>query len=165
VELAEIRSAFRQRIKLHADPKALRRVPPKRAPTRPVLTLDPEHEDARVLTPGEVAELFDVAPRTVRRRADAGVLPSFRTLGGQRGFRWGELRGSRRTSSSAALSWSSSSRAFSDQGPSARFGHGGRPAPRGAGRGPWRRPVARLKYIDKRGVLSLLSDRAALLRA
>src|SRR5262249_56867748 len=117
----------------------------------PVPTLDPGHEDARVLTPGEVAELFDVAPRTVRRRADAAVLPSFRTLGGQRGFRGGELRGSRRTSSSAALSWSSSSRAFSDQGPSARFGHGGRPAPRSAPRGPWRRPVARPRDTAQRG--------------
>src|SRR5262249_5812427 len=92
VELAEIRSAFRERIKRQADPKTPRRMSAKRAPIRPVLALDPGYDDAKVLTPGEVAGLFDVAARTARRWAAAGVLPSFRTPGGNRRFRWGELR-------------------------------------------------------------------------
>ncbi len=92
VELAEIRSAFRERIKLQADPKSPRRAPPKRVATRPVLALDPPCDDARILTPGEVSELFDVAPRTARRWADADVLPSLRTIGGHGRFRWGDLR-------------------------------------------------------------------------
>src|SRR5262249_53129916 len=91
-ELAEIRSAFRERIKLQAEPKAPRRTSPKRAPTRPVLAGDPGYDDARVLMPREVADLFGVAPRTARRWAEVGVLPSFRTPGGNRRFRWGDLR-------------------------------------------------------------------------
>jgi len=72
VELAEIRRAFRERIKLQANPKAPRRVPSKRAPSRRVFARDPGYDDATVLTPRDVADLFDVAPRTARRWAEAG---------------------------------------------------------------------------------------------
>jgi excisionase family DNA binding protein len=99
-ELAEIRRAFRQRIatapapKQAPRPKRIREPSPKRKrePKAPVLVREPEYEDGEVLTSGLVAELFVVSPQTVRRWADAGMLPSFRTLGGQRRFKWGDIR-------------------------------------------------------------------------
>lgn len=39
------------------------------------------------LTPGQVAELFGVDPKTVTRWAKAGKLPTRRTLGGHRRYR------------------------------------------------------------------------------
>ena len=39
-----------------------------------------------LLTPGEVASLFRVTPKTVTRWAEAGKLPFVRTLGGHRRF-------------------------------------------------------------------------------
>ena len=51
----------------------------------------PRHED-RLLTPGEVAELFRVDPKTVTRWASAGRLGSIRTPGGHRRFRESEVR-------------------------------------------------------------------------
>jgi excisionase family DNA binding protein len=39
-----------------------------------------------LLTPGEVATLFRVTPKTVTRWAEAGKLPTVRTLGGHRRF-------------------------------------------------------------------------------
>ena len=38
------------------------------------------------MTPGEVARLFGVDPKTVTRWADAGKLPVLRTLGGHRRY-------------------------------------------------------------------------------
>ncbi len=40
----------------------------------------------KLLTPGEVACLFRVTPKTVTRWAEAGKLPAIRTLGGHRRF-------------------------------------------------------------------------------
>ncbi len=40
-----------------------------------------------LLSPGEVAELFHVPPKTVSRWAKQGRLPSIRTLGGPAGAR------------------------------------------------------------------------------
>jgi excisionase family DNA binding protein len=90
-ELAEIRSAFRQRIVTEPTRRPPRRQKPKPEPL-PTLVREPDCEDSTVLRPAEVAELFEVTPRTVRRWADAGLLPCFRTVGGQRRFRWGEIR-------------------------------------------------------------------------
>jgi excisionase family DNA binding protein len=45
------------------------------------LPTPPEHDD-QILTADEVARLFRVDPKTVRRWANAGKLPSFRTPGG-----------------------------------------------------------------------------------
>jgi excisionase family DNA binding protein len=39
-----------------------------------------------LLTPGEVAELFNVTPKTVSRWAESGRLPAVRTSGGHRRF-------------------------------------------------------------------------------
>jgi excisionase family DNA binding protein len=51
-------------------------------------------EDAeRLLTPGEVASLFRVDPKTVTRWAAAGRISSIRTPGGHRRFRESEVRG------------------------------------------------------------------------
>lgn len=44
------------------------------------------------LTPGEVARLFRVDPKTVTRWAADGKLTSFRTPGGHRRFRESEVR-------------------------------------------------------------------------
>jgi excisionase family DNA binding protein len=94
-ELAEIRSAFRQRIAT-ASPKRARAQTPKPAPQPRQQTLAlvrwPDYDDDVILTLGEIADLFAVSTRTIRRWADAGRLPSFRTLGGWRRFRWGDIR-------------------------------------------------------------------------
>ncbi len=46
-----------------------------------------------LLTPGEVAALFRVDPKTVTRWASAGRIGSIRTPGGHRRFRESEVRG------------------------------------------------------------------------
>jgi excisionase family DNA binding protein len=46
----------------------------------------------RLLTPAEVAVMFNVKPKTVSRWAAAGRLSSIKTLGGHRRFREGEVR-------------------------------------------------------------------------
>lgn len=43
--------------------------------------------EPEMLTPGEVAAMFGVDPKTVTRWAKAGKLRSIRTLGGDRGHR------------------------------------------------------------------------------
>lgn len=45
----------------------------------------------RLLTPGEVASLFRVDPKTVTRWASAGRIGSIRTPGGHRRFREAEV--------------------------------------------------------------------------
>ena len=45
----------------------------------------------RLLTPGEVASLFRVDPKTVTRWAAAGRISSIRTPGGHRRFRESEV--------------------------------------------------------------------------
>jgi excisionase family DNA binding protein len=45
-----------------------------------------------MLTPGEVAAMFRVDPKTVTRWARAGKLSTVRTLGGHRRFRASEVR-------------------------------------------------------------------------
>ena len=48
-------------------------------------------EVERLLTPGEVALLFRVDPKTVTRWAAAGAIGSIRTPGGHRRFRESEV--------------------------------------------------------------------------
>lgn len=51
-----------------------------------------EKEDFdKLLTPGEVASLFRVDPKTVTRWAKAGRLASVRTMGGHRRFHRAEV--------------------------------------------------------------------------
>ncbi|MGH8998531.1 MAG: BldC family transcriptional regulator [Acidimicrobiia bacterium] len=45
-----------------------------------------------LLTPGQVAELFNVNPKTVTRWARAGKITAIRTLGGHRRFPAAEIR-------------------------------------------------------------------------
>lgn len=47
---------------------------------------------ATLLTPGEVATMFRVDPKTVTRWANAGKISSVRTLGGHRRFVETEIR-------------------------------------------------------------------------
>jgi len=48
------------------------------------------HEE--LLTPGEVAKLFAVDPKTVSRWANSGKITAVKTLGGHRRFRAAEIR-------------------------------------------------------------------------
>ena len=48
--------------------------------------------DNQLLTPGEVAVMFRVNPKTVTRWARAGRISAVRTLGGHRRFRASEIR-------------------------------------------------------------------------
>jgi excisionase family DNA binding protein len=50
------------------------------------------HIGERLLTPGEVAALFRVDPKTVTRWATAGRIGSIRTPGGHRRFRESEVK-------------------------------------------------------------------------
>lgn len=52
----------------------------------------PQSGRDRLLTPGEVAALFRVDPKTVTRWAAAGRIGSIRTPGGHRRFRESEVR-------------------------------------------------------------------------
>jgi excisionase family DNA binding protein len=56
-----------------------------------VMTL-PNEEPDTLLTPGEVAAMFRVDPKTVTRWAKAGKLTAIRTLGGHRRYRASEVR-------------------------------------------------------------------------
>lgn len=55
-------------------------------------TIPRQQTGDRLLTPGEVASLFRVDPKTVGRWATAGRLGSIRTPGGHRRFRESEIR-------------------------------------------------------------------------
>ena len=56
----------------------------------------------QLLTPGEVAALFHVDPRTVTRWANEGRLSVIRTLGGHRRFRADEVHALLKSSESGA---------------------------------------------------------------
>ena len=64
---------------------------PQTTPTRDGSSADQGQPDA-LLTPGEVATLFRVNPKTVTRWARAGKITAIRTLGGHRRFRSSEIR-------------------------------------------------------------------------
>jgi excisionase family DNA binding protein len=49
-------------------------------------------ESELLLTPGQVATMFRVDPKTVTRWANTGKLTSIRTLGGHRRYRETEVR-------------------------------------------------------------------------
>ncbi len=48
------------------------------------------NDNERLLTPGEVADMFRVSPKTVARWASAGKITAVRTLGGHRRYRESE---------------------------------------------------------------------------
>jgi excisionase family DNA binding protein len=54
--------------------------------TYPLQTQIPTQASSSLLTPGEVAVMFRVDPKTVTRWAQAGKLSAVRTLGGHRRF-------------------------------------------------------------------------------
>lgn len=58
----------------------------------PTVTGNGSTHAERLLTPGEVAALFRVDPKTVTRWASAGRIGSIRTPGGHRRFRETEVR-------------------------------------------------------------------------
>ncbi|APU12571.1 excisionase family DNA binding protein [Actinoalloteichus hoggarensis] len=51
-----------------------------------------QYSAERLLTPGEVATMFRVDPKTVTRWATAGRIGSIRTPGGHRRFRESEVK-------------------------------------------------------------------------
>lgn len=65
----------------HLDPERLKSI-----------SGQPAQKADRLLTPGEVASLFRVDPKTVTRWAAAGRIGSIRTPGGHRRFRESEVR-------------------------------------------------------------------------
>lgn len=74
-----------------------------RANGEPVLEETPDNDQlkqGKLMTPGEVAELFRVDPKTVTRWAKTGKLSSIRTLGGHRRYWEAEVRGLLEASSS-----------------------------------------------------------------
>ena len=60
--------------------------------TYPLEAQLPTQASTSLLTPGEVAVMFRVDPKTVTRWAKAGKLTSIRTLGGHRRYREAEVR-------------------------------------------------------------------------
>ena len=56
------------------------------------MTDEPPPEDEPLLTPGQVASMFNVKVITVTRWADAGQLKAIRTSGGHRRYRESEVR-------------------------------------------------------------------------
>lgn len=50
-----------------------------------------DNAEDELLTPGEVARLFGVNPKTITRWASAGKLSAIRTLGGHRRYRASEV--------------------------------------------------------------------------
>lgn len=54
--------------------------------------MTPSEDRDTLLTPGEVAALFRVDPKTVTRWAKAGKLTAIRTLGGHRRYRNSEVQ-------------------------------------------------------------------------
>jgi excisionase family DNA binding protein len=63
----------------------------------------PNDGTEHLLTPGEVAALFRVDPKTVTRWASAGRIGSIRTPGGHRRFRESEVRSMLASLTSEAL--------------------------------------------------------------
>lgn len=59
-----------------------------------LVTMDNNDE---YLTPGEVAKLLAVSPKTITRWADANLIPCIVTLGGHRRFRRSDIEEIRRT--------------------------------------------------------------------
>ncbi|MFY0407962.1 BldC family transcriptional regulator [Solicola sp. PLA-1-18] len=55
----------------------------------------PTDTSTELLTPGEVARMFHVAPKTVTRWAESGKLPVTYTLGGHRRFPADAVRAAR----------------------------------------------------------------------
>ena len=56
------------------------------------MNTSPSSNGGKLLTPGEVAAMFRVDPKTVTRWAKAGKISSIRTLGGHRRFRETEIQ-------------------------------------------------------------------------
>jgi excisionase family DNA binding protein len=67
-------------------------LPNDRSTIMAVNTVESPLSQGALLTPGEVAVLFRVDPKTVTRWAQAGKLSAVRTLGGHRRFHESEVR-------------------------------------------------------------------------
>lgn len=97
----------------------------------------------RLLTPGEVAALFRVDPKTVTRWAIAGRIASIRTPGGHRRFRESDvrarLRGDAPQSNGNGQHAPTSAQNGNGQHGTAQNGNGQQPAPQ-----PMRVPVVRV---------------------
>ena len=90
-ELSEVGRLFRAKLQALREQERPRATAKQRAPVprrRVDLTaIASPPDDDEVLSSTEVARLVGVHPKTVARWADQG-LPSFRTVGGHRRYRW-----------------------------------------------------------------------------
>jgi MerR family regulatory protein len=90
-EPAEIRQLFRERVQSvepHRRPQPRSRKPPALALRREAV----EPDDNAVLRPGELAALLGVPPSTLGRWASDGYVPYLRAPGGERRYRWADVR-------------------------------------------------------------------------
>jgi len=95
-ELTQIRELFRAKLRQLRDEERPRAATTKRRPTRSRLperfeTITSPPGNGDVLSPGDIAGLLRVHPKTVTRWATRDGLPSFRTVGGHRRFRWTDV--------------------------------------------------------------------------
>jgi excisionase family DNA binding protein len=94
-ELTEISRLFRAKLRELREqerPRARRARRRSPAPHRhsDLASIESPPDDDEVLGPSEVARLLGVHPKTVTRWCYDG-LPSFRTVGGHRRFKWGDV--------------------------------------------------------------------------
>lgn len=90
-ELTEVGRLFRAKLQqLREQERQPRRSPRYREAAVRLQTIQQSPGDHDLLSLGDVARLLNVNPRTVARWTDEG-LRSFRTMGGHRRYRWGDV--------------------------------------------------------------------------
>jgi excisionase family DNA binding protein len=96
-ELAEIGDLFRAKLRHLREQERSRAAATQRRRSMPARkharleSIDSPPGDGDVLSPSDLARLLGVQPRTVTRWAADGGLPSFRTVGGHRRYRWADV--------------------------------------------------------------------------
>jgi excisionase family DNA binding protein len=95
-ELTEVGHLFRAKLRQLREQERARAPSAKRSPAprrRDLAALESPPNDDEVLAPTDVARLLNVHPKTVTRWAgNNDGLPSFRTVGGHRRFRWADVK-------------------------------------------------------------------------
>ena len=93
-EVTEIGRLFRVKLRQLREEeggRARRSTVPRRRPVG-LDAVESPPGDAEVLSSSDLAQLFGVHPKTVARWTAEAGMPSFRTLGGHRRYRWADVR-------------------------------------------------------------------------